>query len=108
VQLGLKQSAVESALKPALAALLACLLVVSTTLSVTHVLHQSESHSNGHSCFVCSLAKGHVSAAAAAPIFVVFVSTVLFSIPLLRIRVFAASDRRLCHGRAPPVSTALR
>jgi hypothetical protein len=88
----------------AFAGLLAVLLFFSGLLSVSHVGHRlvHPRASDSHFCFVCSIAKGQVNAADVGPVFVCFVATVLFCIPLLRSSVIVVEDRRLAPSRAPP------
>jgi hypothetical protein len=92
--------------KSALAGLLAFFVLVASTASVSHELHKAL-HSNAttasHYCLVCSLAKGQVAAADVAPLLALFTLVLLFSIPTLKTLVLPVSDRRLAHGRAPPV-----
>jgi hypothetical protein len=87
-----------------LAGLLAVLLFFSGLLSVSHTAHRlmHPGGSNSHFCFVCSIAKGQVNAADVGPVFVCFIATVLFCIPLLRFSAAFSEDRRLAPSRAPP------
>jgi hypothetical protein len=88
----------------AFAALLAILLFFSGLLSVSHAAHRlvHPRASDSHFCFVCSIAKGQVNAANVGPVFVCFVATVLFCVPLLRVSIAFSQDRRLAPSRAPP------
>jgi hypothetical protein len=88
----------------AFAGLLAVLLFFSGLLSVSHAAHRlvHPRASDSHFCFICSIAKGQVNAADVGPVFVSFVATVLFCIPLLRFSVAISEDRRLAPSRAPP------
>jgi len=88
----------------AFAGLLAVLLFLSGLLSVGHAAHRlvHPRASDSHFCFVCSIAKGQINAADVGPVFVCFVATVLFCIPLLRFSVVISQDRRLAPSRAPP------
>jgi hypothetical protein len=94
----------------AFAGLLAILLFFSGLLSVSHVAHQSAHSrtSDSHFCFICSIVKGQVNAADVGPVFVSFVATILFCIPLLRDSVALSEDRRLAPSRAPPRHFGLR
>lgn len=88
----------------AFASLLAVLLFFSGLLSVSHAAHRLV-HPNAadtHFCFICSVAKGQVHATEVGPIFVSFVATLLFCVPLLRFSVVLSQDRRLAPSRAPP------
>ena len=88
----------------AFAGLLAVLLFFSGLLSVSHAAHRlaHPRASDSHFCFVCSIAKGEVNAADVGPVFVCFVATVLFCVPLLRLSLALSEDRRLAPSRAPP------
>jgi hypothetical protein len=88
----------------AFASLLAVLLFFSGLLSVSHAAHRLV-HPDGadsHLCFICSVAKGQLNADEVSPIFVSFVATLLFCVPLLRFSVAVLEDRRLAPSRAPP------
>jgi hypothetical protein len=100
-----KEVLFESTAKFAVAATLALLLITSAALSVSHALHQKlhpDSSASAHSCLVCSLSKGQVNSAAAAPILAVFVSSLFFFIPAVRSVRLPAADRRLSLNRGPP------
>jgi hypothetical protein len=88
----------------AFAGLLAVLLFFSGLLSVGHTAHRlvHPGASDSHFCFVCSIAKGQVNAAHVGPVFICFVATVIFCVPLLRFSVTVVEDRRLAPSRAPP------
>jgi hypothetical protein len=88
----------------AFAGLLAFLLFFSGLFSVSHTAHRlvHPDGSNSHFCFICSIAKGQINAAQVGPVFVCFVATLFFSIPLFRFFVAFSEDRRLAPSRAPP------
>jgi hypothetical protein len=99
------------AAKSVVAALLAFLLMVSAALSASHAFHQKIHGGNtvsGHSCLICSLSKGQVNAADAAPILAIFVSSLFFFVPLLRAATLPVSDRRLAPNRGPPAVPSSR
>jgi hypothetical protein len=100
-----------NAAKSALSGFLAFILLVSAALSVSHSLHQ-QLHKGGsgsaHSCLICSLSKGQANAADVAPILAIFVSSLLFFIPVLRLTWFPAADRRLAPNRGPPSNPSSR
>ena len=103
--------AFDGATKSALSGFLAFVLLVSATLSVSHAFHQklhTDNSSSGHSCLICSLSKGQVNAADVAPILAIFVSSLLFFIPVLRLTRLPAADRRLAPNRGPPSSSSSR
>lgn len=88
---------------------LAGLLMVSwlfvTTLAVSPAVHQYFHHAAadaGHSCAVTLLTHGKFLAASAPPALAVFVSLLLFCVPLTRVEEFSSFDLRLGFGRAPP------
>ena len=94
-----------SVAKSALAGLLAVLLLVAATLAASHALHQSfhaGRASASHLCLICSFTKGQVTTAEIAPALAVFVSIVIFSLPLVRVSKLPVTDRRLAHSRGPP------
>jgi hypothetical protein len=99
-----KSVSAKGVAKTAFAGLLAALLFFSGLLSVSHAAHRlvHTNGSNSHFCFVCSIAKGQVSAADVSPLFIRFVATPLFCIPLLRFLVAFSEDCQLAPGRAPP------
>jgi small neutral amino acid transporter SnatA (MarC family) len=99
------------AAKTALAALLSFLLVTSAVISVSHTLHKklhTEDASPGHFCLVCSLSKGQITPAEAAPILTIFVVSVFFLIPVLRTAPLRSVDRRLAPNRGPPAPPSSR
>ena len=100
-----------NAAKSALSGFLAFVLLVSATLSVSHAFHQkvhTENGGSGHSCLICSLSKGQVNAADVAPILTIFVSSLLFFIPVLRVGWLPVTDRRLAPNRGPPAGSSSR
>lgn len=93
--------------KSALAGLLSLLLLLATTLSVSPALHQSlhlQGGANAHFCLVCSLAKGQVSTAEAALVWVLVVLFFLFSISLATASPFVGFEYFPSQSRAPPRS----
>jgi len=91
--------------KPALAGLLMVLWLFVTTLAVSPAVHQYFHHGAadaGHSCAVTLLAHGKFLAASAPTTLVVFISLLLFCVPLTRVAEFSSFDLRLGFGRAPP------
>lgn len=99
------------AARAALAALLSFLIVASAVISVSHVLHQklhAENAAPGHFCLLCSLSKGQITAAEAAPILATFVATVVFLVPVLRAACLTSVDQRLAPNRGPPAAPSSR
>jgi hypothetical protein len=93
--------------KPALAGLLAVLVLLSSVLAASpylhRLLHQERSH-NTHPCLVCSLVKGHLSAAGIASATALLLLPFAFCVCPLRVAATASLDYRLSPSRAPPHS----
>lgn len=92
--------------KPALAGLLTILFLLLGTASVSHSLHNffhSQSAAS-HSCIICHLAKGQISAADAAPVAAIFAFVFLGLTLFANSITLSAVDLRLSPSRAPPVS----
>jgi len=100
-----KNADIRRVARPALAGLLMASWLFVTTLAVSPALHQYFHHGAadaGHSCAVTLLAQGKFLAASAPPALAVFVSLLLFCVPLTRVEEFSSFDLRLGFGRAPP------
>ncbi len=107
VQRERRLSGCSSAAKSALAAFLALFLIMAGTVSASHLLHQSfhrDGAVSGHSCLVCSLAKGQVSAAEVAVISAILVFCCVRSFRFADPSSLPGFDYCLSPGRAPPRS----
>ncbi len=95
---------------PALAGLLALLLLVAGMLSVSQCLHQAlhpEGAGSDHSCLVCSLVKGQVSAVSVAAVMALLVLCCFSAVLCARISPLPGFDYRLSPSRAPPTLALL-
>ncbi|HEX7470758.1 MAG TPA: hypothetical protein VF437_08515 [Verrucomicrobiae bacterium] len=89
-----------------MAALMMLLLLFVITLAASPSLHQyfhRDAGSAEHSCAVTFFTHGKVTAAGAAPVLAIFVSLLLFCVPLAKLAKFSSFDLHLSFGRAPPV-----
>lgn len=93
--------------KSALAGLLALLLLLATTLSVSHLLHQSlhrADNASGHLCLACSFAKAQVSATDIGLTSALLFFCFIFSISLATASPVAGFEYSPSQSRAPPRS----
>jgi len=101
-----KNSGIRRIAKSAIAGLLILSWLFVAALSISPSLHQYFHHDAGnadHSCAVTLFAHGKLTAAGAAPVLAVFVSLLMFCVPLAKWVDFSSIDLRLSFGRAPPV-----
>ena len=91
--------------KSALAGLLGVVVFLAATFSAVHPLHHSP-HSNGggdgHSCFLCSLAKGQVASVDTHPVTAFRTFCIVFAIRPCEASAPAGWDYRFSPSRAPP------
>jgi flagellin-like protein len=93
--------------KSAVSGVLAALLVVAMTFSVSHSLHRILHHDGAgsdHFCLACSIAKGHVGAAAVALMPTMLVLFGYRRICLATASPFSGFDYRTSPSRAPPLA----
>jgi hypothetical protein len=85
--------------------LLILILLISGTLSVSQALHQllhRDASSGSHVCLACSIAQGHVSAAALAAVPAAPASSWFSVLPAAEVSPLPGFDYRLSPSRAPP------
>jgi hypothetical protein len=89
----------------AFAGLLVSLLLVSAALSSNPLLHERLLHndgSGGHTCLVCALVSGHITAAGVTLLTAVILLLLLPALRRLDTLSASRSDYRLSPSRAPP------
>ena len=89
-----------------MAALMMSLWLFVIALAASPSLHQyfhRDASNAEHSCAITLFAHGKLLAAGAAPVLAVFVSLLMFCVPLAKLVELSSIDLRLSFGRAPPV-----